>query len=55
MVITSMSYVDLPKIEDDSVNTILICFADHEALTERFLTTFNDILAADDEPFWLKR
>jgi hypothetical protein len=46
-----MSYVDLPKIENDSVNTILICFADHEALTERFLKTFNDILAADDEPF----
>jgi hypothetical protein len=46
-----MYYVDLPKIEDDSVNTILICLADDEALTERFLTTFNDILAADDETF----
>jgi hypothetical protein len=30
---------------------ILICFADHDALTERFLKTFDDFLAADDEPF----
>jgi hypothetical protein len=50
-----MSYVDLPKIENDSVSTILICFADNEALTERFLKTFTDILSADDEPFLAER
>jgi hypothetical protein len=55
MVTTPPFYVDRRKIENDSVNTILICFVDLDALTEPFLKTFNDILAADDEPFWLKR
>jgi hypothetical protein len=32
-----------------------MCFASDEVLTEQFLTTFNDILTADDETFWLKR
>jgi len=43
------------EIENVHVNLALICFADHAPLTEPFLIACDDILAADDEPFWLKR